>query len=90
MIHHLPHEALAALLAPIGGVDAPYSARTHAGHNSSMTGIPYGSSREIAYSFWAPEDVARFVEREMTSKVGPLTCSTDAALGAKPTSESSL
>ncbi len=71
MIHHLPHEALAALLAPIGGVDAlifdaPYSARTHGGHDSAATskneeaGVP--GFRTIAYQAWTPADVARFVE----------------------------
>ena len=37
---------------------------------------------------WTDFDVA-VATREMMGKVGPLTCSTDAALGAKPTSESS-
>ena len=40
-------------------VDAPYSARTHGGHDivSDVKG-----HREIAYQFWTPEDVFRFVE----------------------------
>jgi hypothetical protein len=68
MIHHLPHEDLAALLAPIGGVDAlivdaPYSARTHGAHDVGTADLPDGSDRrEIDYSFWTPEDVTRFVE----------------------------
>jgi hypothetical protein len=68
MIHHLPHEALAAMLAPIGGVDtvivdAPYSARTHGAHDVGTADLPDGSDRrEIDYSFWTPEDVTRFVE----------------------------
>lgn len=63
MIHHLPHEELAALLAPLGGVDtlvvdAPYSARTHGGHDAveGVEGI-----RAIAYQHWTPADVERFV-----------------------------
>ncbi len=64
MIHHLPHEALAALLAPIGGVDAlifdaPYSSRTHGGHDA-VEGIE--GTRAIAYQAWTPADVSRFVE----------------------------
>jgi hypothetical protein len=64
LIYHLPHEALAALLAPIGGVDAlivdaPYSARTHGGHDA-VEGIE--GIRAIAYQAWTPDDVGRFVE----------------------------
>ena len=64
MIHHLSHEALAALLAPLGGVDTvivdtPYSARTHGGHDA-VEGIE--GIRAIAYQLWTPADVTRFVE----------------------------
>ncbi len=64
-IHHLPHEALAVLLAPLGGVDAlifdaPYSEHTQSSHNCGVADLE--GRRTIAYQAWTPADVRRFVE----------------------------
>lgn len=47
-------------------VDAPYSARTHAGHDSGAAGVrdlrgPTNARREISYSPWGAEEVEAFV-----------------------------
>lgn len=58
------HETLAARLAEKGecvdllAVDAPYSARTHGGHDGTLP----GGRSALPYSFWTDEDVARFLD----------------------------
>ena len=45
-------------------VDAPYSARTHGGHNAALKTAGYGRStdfRKINYTGWTPENVQAFV-----------------------------
>lgn len=57
------HEALAKRLIAAGEqidllcTDAPYSKRTHSGHNKTRP----GERRGIDYASWTPEDVKRFV-----------------------------
>lgn len=48
-------------------VDAPYSAKTHAGHDSGAEGVrnlrdPSKARRAIPYAAWSGDDVAAFVE----------------------------
>ena len=62
-VHHATHAELAARIVASGAhvdaliVDPPYSARTHAGHDSLAT-----LRRELGYAPWTERDVAEFVE----------------------------
>lgn len=66
-VHHCSHLELAERLRSAGRmvdaliVDAPYSDRTHNGH---ALGIARDGNfrKEINYSAWSPDDVARFVD----------------------------
>lgn len=42
-------------------VDAPYSARTHAGHDAGAESKPGDGFRSLNYSAWTPADVREFV-----------------------------
>lgn len=45
-------------------VDAPYSERTHAGHDEGVVDVFDGATterRELSYTFWTPQDVGDFV-----------------------------
>ena len=66
-LHHLPHEALAALLEARGErmgaliVDAPYSERTHTGHDD-------GTSAANRAAEWAAKQMARGDARTRTGE----------------------
>lgn len=68
-LYHCDWRELAAHVAAMGGVDsvivdAPYSERTHAGHDHAAR-ITHGldsDRREISYSAWTPDDVSAFVD----------------------------
>ena len=65
-------EALAGVECDALIVDAPYSARTHGGHDDGVGGLRSGPGlsgsgnavdrRAITYEGWTPEDVAAFVQ----------------------------
>lgn len=70
-VHHCSHLDLAARLTAAGQrvdaliVDAPYSARTHAGHDEQAAHIPSEDGirrRRLQYPCWTQADVRDFVE----------------------------
>lgn len=67
LVAQCDHATLAAALREAGVivdaliVDAPYSERTHAGHDG-VTDRVGGDRREIDYAAWSGDDVGRFLE----------------------------
>lgn len=63
-MHHAPWEGLVEVVRERGGcdaliVDAPYSARTHKGHDGAV--MRAGARRELDYSAWTAHEITRFV-----------------------------
>lgn len=81
-LYHAEHLALAARLRERGEVvdllcvDAPYSERTHTGHDGTRP----GGRRAISYSHWTPDDVSRFVDAWRPLHRGWLVSITDHVL----------
>jgi site-specific DNA-methyltransferase (adenine-specific) len=62
-------------------VDAPYSARTHSGHDAAaFTSNDNAYRQSLDYTAWSPEDVARFVEAWSDRVCGWLVSITDHVL----------
>lgn len=70
LVHHMHWRDLATLVRDTVGqvdalvVDAPYSERTHSGHNEQTASVNADagcSLREINYPPWSAEDVSQFV-----------------------------
>jgi hypothetical protein len=63
-LYHDTHEDLAKRLTRAGEMvdllctDTPYSKRTHAGHDGTRP----GGRAALSYTYWTPDDVARFVD----------------------------
>lgn len=67
-VYHAAWPELAAVVEAAGGcdavlVDAPYSERTHAGHDARSDAAVALGRRAITYAPWTPGDVAAFVTR---------------------------
>jgi len=104
-IHHADWRALAECVRALGGcdaliVDAPYSARTHAGHDGAAAaeeGATWVRSngrveskirrRDIDYSAWSQADVASFVETWAPLVRGWIVSITDSELASAWRSE---
>lgn len=81
-LYHAEHHLLARRLRERGELvdllclDAPYSERTHSGHNSTLP----GGRSPIPYAFWTPEDVHVFVDTWRPVHKGWLVSITDHVL----------
>lgn len=65
-VYHASWAELAEVVAAAGGcdaliVDAPYSERTHGGHNDKRIDLTEMSYRKINYAHWSSVDVRAFV-----------------------------
>ncbi len=66
-VHHASWQQLISVVRGVGGcdsviVDAPYSERTHAGHDDGVVQSGRGTGRKLlSYSHWGIEDVNAFV-----------------------------